>query len=350
LRDGIKIGNQYKREVAFSILDEEMGLGLVPTTVMRKHKGKIGSYQRWKEKYMSSYDMETYLYNKGITTGGGWKKLIKPRHAEGWYLIDSIGQNVDRHGGNYMAKPVHVTKRQKVYVKKEAKKEFEKAKNKVALHESDVRGHESSIKNDKVTLANHRKDAKAMEKELKKTTLTRDERDSIEFDLRYKIKMIDSKKAGIKIQEKVLKNSRSDLKTAKENRDLAEQKWQTAPSTKMMDVETIEIRIALIDNGLTLPTGHGPPSNGTPLTHFQGKKVSPHWMKKLRTMKNNEESIRIRMKQESGLSDIAIDVFFTRLDRVLDTGVHLDSWYSKGFKSDKHYNFGKGRKNIKGSA
>ena len=56
-------------------------------------------------------------------------------------------------------------------------------------------------------------------------------------------------------------------------------------------------------------------------------------MKKLRTMKNNEESIRIRMKQESGLSDIAIDVFFTRLDRVLDTGVHLDSWYSKGFKS-----------------
>ncbi len=340
LRDGIKIGNQYKREVAFSILDEEMGLGLVPTTVMRKHKGKIGSFQRWKDGYMSSSDMQYYLSDRGHTN---WRKLVKPRHAEGWYLLDSIGQNTDRHQGNWMAKPVKIKKKEKTFPKREAKKEFEKARNEVARLDSDIRSIEQEIKYKKESLANFKKQQKTFEKELKQPDWTADERQMMEHDLRYKIRQVKSQTESLKksqVDHAKLKGKRIE---AIENKEMARNKWDTAPSSKMVEVDTFEVRIALIDNGLTLPTGHGSPSNGTPLTEFAGKKVSTYWMGKLKTMKQNEQFIRTRMKQESGMSDIAIDVFFTRLDRVLDTGVHLNQFYAKGFESDKYHNFAKGK-------
>jgi hypothetical protein len=359
LRGGIKIGSQYKREVAFSILDEEMGLGLVPTTVMRKHKGKIGSFQRFKEKYMNSDDMMTFLYNNGAE--GNWSKYVKPRHAEGWYLLDSIGQNVDRHGGNWMAKPVPVTKKQKVYVKREAKKEFEKAKNKVAMLDSHLQTYERLVAKDNkyidegtVKLNKLKQQKKSGDLVVKGEGYTEQRLGkTIDIDIaidRAKSNLIGFKQNKSRHVEEV-KNYKTKKIEAVKNIEKAEQKWKSAPSTKMMDVETFEVRIALIDNGLTLPTGHGYSGNGTPLSsQFKGKKVSPYWMKKLQTMKSNEELIRSRMKQESGLGDHAINVFFTRLDRVLATGNHLAPNYSYGFESDvEYYKFGKKAQHMKGS-
>jgi len=335
LRDGVKTGNQYKREVAMSIIDEEMGLGLVPTTVMRKHKGKIGSFQKFKNKYTDVDKMERDLYNLGHK--GTWKTLVSDRSKEGWYLLDSIAQQSDRHDGNWMARIVKKQGKVKTYPKREAKKEFEKLKNEVAMHESQIRTYDDSIKHKKREI----KEAQAKSKTLEVG----------EHDWRYNERRIDSLKGSLRASEKSLNIAKSQRIEAVENRELAEQKWITAPSSKMIAKDILTVRVALIDNGLALPQGHGPTGNGTKLSYeFKGKKVSTYWMSKLRKMKGNEDQVRMRMKQESGLSNIAIDTFFRRLDRVLDTGVHLDGNYQAGRARKDDLWQGENLKFIRGSA
>jgi len=356
LRDGIKIGNQYKREVAFSILDEEMGLGLVPTTVMRKHKGKIGSFQRWKDGYMSSSDMQYYLSDRGIKN---WRKLIKPRHAEGWYLIDSIGQNTDRHGGNWMAKPVKKQVKKKIDPRVQIRKDTDKEKEALKDNEQHLEIMEKRLVQGKDHLKDMKKGQTLWKKKIKdaedKANKFAEQDNTDEWfkwskraqtysdELRNVTMRIQSQTRNVFQRTEDVKSAKADVAKSKREIRKLNTKMKNAPAQKTITEEEWEVRIALIDNGLTLPTGHGSPSNGTPLTSYSGKRVSDYWMGKLKTMKQNEQFIRTRMKQESGMSDIAIDVFFTRLDRVLDTGVHLDSFYAKGFESDKYHNFAKGK-------
>ena len=354
LRDGIKIGNQYKREVGMSIIDEEMGLGMVPVTVMRKHKGKIGSFQRFKEGYKSSDDLNVVLYNRGHS--GTWKSLVSDRQQEGWYLLDSLGQNSDRHGGNWMGKIVTKKGKVKTYPKREAKKEFEKAKNKVAMLDSHLQTYERLVAKDNKYIDEGTVKLNKLKQQKKSGELVVKNdgwyRDGLDID-----KAIDRAKNYIYTQKQnksrrvdELNNYKTKKIEAVKNREKAEQKWKSAKSTKMVEQDIMQLRIALIDNGLALPQGHGPTANGTPFTEFAGNKVSPYWMKKLRNMKSNEATVRSRLKQESGLSDIAIDTFISRLDRVLDTGTHLESGWDSGWARKDALYQGKNLKFIRGSA
>jgi SPP1 gp7 family putative phage head morphogenesis protein len=96
LRKGIEQGTQYRREVAASIVDERLGLGLVPPTALLKRGGAEGSAQLFREGFRPAAlfrDRDALV------------RALPPRVRHDWQLLDDLLANLDRHGNNYMLKP-----------------------------------------------------------------------------------------------------------------------------------------------------------------------------------------------------------------------------------------------------
>lgn len=98
LRPGIRTGTQYRREAAASIIDEELGINLVPPTTIVKYKGQTGSAQ----KFAAGFKKASDVFVKG-EYNHYMKKLGKPTR-EAFYFLDEILENSDRHFGNFMLK------------------------------------------------------------------------------------------------------------------------------------------------------------------------------------------------------------------------------------------------------
>jgi SPP1 gp7 family putative phage head morphogenesis protein len=93
-------GTQHRREVAASILDQELRLGLVPPTTLLTYNGRVGSAQLWKEE------------------GGGWKMAgefknpfqlvarLPERMKQDWQLFDDLVAHLDRHGRNLLFREI----------------------------------------------------------------------------------------------------------------------------------------------------------------------------------------------------------------------------------------------------
>ena len=98
LRNGvieIDFQDSWKTDVAAYELDKMIGLGMVPTTVERRHRRDRGSMQWWVEDAMSELDR---------VEGG-----IPPRNPQAWgymvykmRLFDSLIYNVDRQTRNML--------------------------------------------------------------------------------------------------------------------------------------------------------------------------------------------------------------------------------------------------------
>jgi SPP1 gp7 family putative phage head morphogenesis protein len=93
LRSHIEAGTYYKREVAASIIDEEIGLGLVPTTIVKEYGGQTGSFQRFVDGFTVAYKQPNFEF-----------AMVPAEKREGMFLFDLLLWNTDRHGGNYMVK------------------------------------------------------------------------------------------------------------------------------------------------------------------------------------------------------------------------------------------------------
>jgi hypothetical protein len=99
---GIQPGTQYRREKAASLIDELLGIGLVPPTEIISenlfHKGKEGSAQLFKE----GFDTPVDLVEKGITPPKTTD--LTDRQNQDWQLLDEVLGNTDRHNDNWMVR------------------------------------------------------------------------------------------------------------------------------------------------------------------------------------------------------------------------------------------------------
>jgi phage shock protein A len=351
LRQGITQGKQYKREVASSIFDEELGLGLVPITVVKKYKGDVGSFQLWKDGYLKVNKMKAQL---GLT-GGQWRRHVSDRSREGWYMFDTIQQNQDRHDGNWLAKPIRKKVKKKIDPRPEITKAIKEQETALVDHNKHLEIMINNEKSGKVFIRKLKKSEKEWKIKIEDAVVNRPDRIAT---YQYELKSVQSRISG---QENNLKHRKSDvldakMDVAKTKRQIKklETKLKKSPAQITVTVEEIEIRIALIDNGLSHGTTH---SNYQRMQRdmtkeFSGQKVSDYWHGKLKTMKQNEVKIRLRQSQEAGLSQHTIDVFWERVDKVLSTQVHLNGTnFKKGFESSdlaeggkigKRYGIGKG--------
>jgi len=87
--------DSWRTEVAAYEIDTIIGLGMVPATVERRIKGKVGSIQWWVESMMS----EAKRLEQGVHAPDidAWnKKIYKMR------LFDKLIYNVDRHMNNIL--------------------------------------------------------------------------------------------------------------------------------------------------------------------------------------------------------------------------------------------------------
>jgi hypothetical protein len=108
LRPNIKSGTFYQREAFVSELDVELGgPSIVPTTVARKVKGEIGSYQKWVDDAKDYKDV-----SRAVRESAEFFKT-DPR-ARKMHLMDLLGANDDRHRGNIMFQWVKGKKGKKV--------------------------------------------------------------------------------------------------------------------------------------------------------------------------------------------------------------------------------------------
>jgi hypothetical protein len=94
---GIPRGTQYLREKAASIVDELLGLNLVPPTEIITYEGLVGSAQLYKDKFVTA----RRLIKRGIMTLPSYNKLTE-RQRQDWQLLDELIGNMDRHIGNWM--------------------------------------------------------------------------------------------------------------------------------------------------------------------------------------------------------------------------------------------------------
>ncbi len=94
---GIQSGTQYLREKAASILDEILGLGLVPPTEIITHGDRIGSAQLFRDKFKTA----RYLEKRGLIDSS-WPSMLTDRQRHDWQLLDELTGNIDRHSDNWM--------------------------------------------------------------------------------------------------------------------------------------------------------------------------------------------------------------------------------------------------------
>jgi len=88
LRPGIPRGSYFKRDWLTYMVDRAVGMGVVPTTVMRREKGGIGSVQKWIEGAKTLLEDSTRKINE--------EDEIKIA------VLDAITGQQDRHKGNYV--------------------------------------------------------------------------------------------------------------------------------------------------------------------------------------------------------------------------------------------------------
>ncbi|MDE2106952.1 MAG: hypothetical protein KGL39_57590 [Patescibacteria group bacterium] len=94
---GVHKGTQYLREKAASIIDELLGIGLVPPTEIITYEGLVGSAQVFQDSYTTARHLEA----TGAITLPCFDKLTD-RQRQDWQLIDELIGNGDRHAGNWM--------------------------------------------------------------------------------------------------------------------------------------------------------------------------------------------------------------------------------------------------------
>ena len=100
------IDKQYTREVAASIIDEELELGLVPTTALKKvPKTGIGSAQKFMKGYIPGMHFpkisQPFLSYKDRDA---FLDSVGKEQSERWYMFDTLIANTDRHNNNWMYK------------------------------------------------------------------------------------------------------------------------------------------------------------------------------------------------------------------------------------------------------
>lgn len=108
LRPNIQTGTFYQREALMSELDVELGgPNIVPTTVARKVKGEVGSYQKWVDDAKDYKDVRSAVASSADF-------FIKDPRARKMHLMDVLAANDDRHQGNIMFQWVKDKKGRKV--------------------------------------------------------------------------------------------------------------------------------------------------------------------------------------------------------------------------------------------
>jgi hypothetical protein len=97
LRFGIDPGTQFKREKAASIVDEILGIGLVPPTENIIWQGREGSAQLYQEGFETAYHRlrEGRIKKDDFT-------MLTTRQQQDWQLLDELLGHSDRHSGNWM--------------------------------------------------------------------------------------------------------------------------------------------------------------------------------------------------------------------------------------------------------
>jgi SPP1 gp7 family putative phage head morphogenesis protein len=98
LRPGIDPGTQYKREKAASLIDEILGLGLVPATEIITHQGREGSAQIFKAGFKN---FATYIATGRHTEV---RRRLTERQRHDWQLFDTLVAHLDRHANNWMVR------------------------------------------------------------------------------------------------------------------------------------------------------------------------------------------------------------------------------------------------------
>jgi hypothetical protein len=83
----------YKSEIAAWVLDQLVGLDMVPPTVERKVKGRFGSAQLWVEKVKWLKDRDT----DQATDKAAWNRQVYRQRV--W---DNLTGNIDRNQGNLL--------------------------------------------------------------------------------------------------------------------------------------------------------------------------------------------------------------------------------------------------------
>jgi hypothetical protein len=93
LRRGVQPGTQYLREAAASVLDEQLGLGLVPATTLLTRGGVTGSAQLFQEGFRPAFALRA-----------PYRAIAKlpDRVLQDWQLFDDLAGHLDRHMGNFM--------------------------------------------------------------------------------------------------------------------------------------------------------------------------------------------------------------------------------------------------------
>ena len=86
----------YKSEIAAYVLDQLLGLGMVPPTVEREYQRELGSAQLWVEscKLLKQVDPNT---SKDITA---WNRQVYRQR-----IWDNLTGNIDRNAGNLLVDP-----------------------------------------------------------------------------------------------------------------------------------------------------------------------------------------------------------------------------------------------------
>ncbi len=94
---GISPGTQFLREKAASLIDEMLGLNLVPPTEIINYEGKAGSAQLFKDGFQTPAELaEMGLIKKPYPDN------LDDRQRRDWQLLDELIGNRDRHSSNWM--------------------------------------------------------------------------------------------------------------------------------------------------------------------------------------------------------------------------------------------------------
>lgn len=96
-RQSIPNRTQCYREKAASVLDEMLGIGLVPPTELITYNGKLGSAQLWSP---AGFEEAATRHRNGTLASATHRISLRTRHD--WQLIDDLLRHSDRHLGNFM--------------------------------------------------------------------------------------------------------------------------------------------------------------------------------------------------------------------------------------------------------
>lgn len=96
-----EVGTYYKRERAAYLVDQFLGFGLVPPTVIREIGDKVGSVQEFVSNFTDGFDYRCELSWRGNDDEKNklWKKDLAVLR-----LFDMLIANSDRHEGNVIVK------------------------------------------------------------------------------------------------------------------------------------------------------------------------------------------------------------------------------------------------------